>query len=94
VFPWSPAEGISAPFSPLDLADPSSPQRIAVEIEPRRIHVDLLVNKAGFSPGGEFLSHGPKEGTSFEEAVWATRMGAERSVRIAAMETANVGLDH
>ena len=44
----------------IDLADPSSPQRIAEEIERRRIHVDLLVNNAGFSLSGESLSHDPR----------------------------------
>ena len=41
VIPWLPAERISAPFSALDLTDPSSPQRITEEIERRRIHADL-----------------------------------------------------
>jgi hypothetical protein len=44
MIPWSPAERISSPFPALDLADPSGPQRIAEEIEPHRIHVELLVN--------------------------------------------------
>jgi short-subunit dehydrogenase len=45
----------------LDLADPSSPQRITEEIERRRIHVDLFVNNARFSLSGEFLSHDPRQ---------------------------------
>jgi short-subunit dehydrogenase len=45
----------------IDLADPSSPQRIAEEIEHRGIQVDLLVNNAGFGLSGEFLSHDPKQ---------------------------------
>jgi uncharacterized protein len=44
----------------MDLADPSSPQRIAEEIERRGIQVDLLVNNAGFGLSGEFLSHDPR----------------------------------
>lgn len=44
-----------------DLADPSSPQSIAEEIERRGIQVDLLVNNAGFGLSGEFLSHDPKQ---------------------------------
>jgi hypothetical protein len=43
----------------MDLADPSSPQRIAEEIERRGIEVDLLVNNAGFGLSGEFISHDP-----------------------------------
>jgi uncharacterized protein len=45
----------------IDLADPSSPQRIAEEIERRGIQVDLLVNNAGFGLSGEFLSHDPDQ---------------------------------
>ncbi len=44
-----------------DLADPSSPQTIAEELERRGIQVDLLVNNAGFGLSGEFLSHDPKQ---------------------------------
>jgi uncharacterized protein len=45
----------------IDLAVPSSPQRIAEEIERRAIQVDLLVNNAGFGLSSEFLSHDPKQ---------------------------------
>ncbi len=45
----------------IDLADPSSPQTIAEELERRGIQVDLLVNNAGFGLSGEFLSHDPKQ---------------------------------
>jgi uncharacterized protein len=45
----------------IDLADPSSPQRIAEEIERRGIQVDLLVNHAGFGLSGEFLTHDPRQ---------------------------------
>ena len=45
----------------MDLADPSSPQRIAEEIERRGIEVDLLVNNAGFGLSGEFISHDPRQ---------------------------------
>jgi uncharacterized protein len=45
----------------MDLADPSSPQRIAEEMERRGIQVDLLVNNAGFGLSGEFLSHDPRQ---------------------------------
>src|SRR5258707_6683095 len=45
----------------VDLADPSSPQRIVEEIERRGIQVDLLVNNAGFGLSGEFLSHDPRQ---------------------------------
>ena len=45
----------------IDLADPSSPQRIAEEIERRGIQVDLLVNNAGFGLSGDFLSHDPRQ---------------------------------
>jgi len=43
------------------LADPSSPQTIAEELERRGIQVDLLVKNAGFGLNGEFLSHNPKQ---------------------------------
>jgi short-subunit dehydrogenase len=52
VIPRSPAERISGPFSALNLADLTSSQGVT---ERRRIHVDLFVNNAGFSRGGEFL---------------------------------------
>ena len=58
---WSSATRISAPFSALDLADPSSPQRIVEEIERRRIHVDLFVNSAEISLHGECLSYNPRQ---------------------------------
>ncbi|HTG15865.1 MAG TPA: SDR family oxidoreductase, partial [Blastocatellia bacterium] len=45
----------------IDLADPSSPQTIAQELERRGIEVDLLVNNAGFGLNGAFLSHDPKQ---------------------------------
>src|SRR5260370_30866178 len=45
----------------VDLADPSSPQTIAEELERRGIQVDLLGNNAGFGLSGEFLSHDPKQ---------------------------------
>ena len=45
----------------IDLADPSSPQTIAEELERRGIEVDLLVNNAGFGLNGAFLSHDPKQ---------------------------------
>jgi uncharacterized protein len=45
----------------IDLADPSSPQTIAEELERRGIEVDLLVNNAGFGLSGAFLSHDPKQ---------------------------------
>jgi uncharacterized protein len=45
----------------IDLADPSSPQTIAEELERRGIQVDLLVNNAGFGLSGEFLSHSLKQ---------------------------------
>jgi uncharacterized protein len=45
----------------IDLADPSSPQTIAEELERRGIRVDLLVNNAGFGLSGEFLSHDPNQ---------------------------------
>src|SRR3979490_532511 len=45
----------------MDLADPSSPQRIAEEIERRGIEVDLLVNTAGCGLSGEFISHDPRQ---------------------------------
>ena len=45
----------------IDLADPSSPQTIAEELERRGIEVDLLVNNAGFGRNGAFLSHDPKQ---------------------------------
>ena len=61
MIPWSPAERISAPFSALDLADQSGPQRIAEEIGRRRINVDPFGNKAGFSLGGEFLSYDSRQ---------------------------------
>jgi short-subunit dehydrogenase len=41
----------------IDLANPSSPHRIAEELERRSIHVDLLVNNAGFGLSGKLLSH-------------------------------------
>jgi hypothetical protein len=41
----------------IDLANPSSPHRIAEELERRGIQVDLLVNNAGFGLSGKFLSH-------------------------------------
>jgi uncharacterized protein len=44
----------------VDLADPSSPQRIAEELVRRDIQVDLLINNAGFGLSGAFLSHEPK----------------------------------
>jgi uncharacterized protein len=44
----------------VDLADPSSPQTIADELERRGIQVDLLVNNAGFGLNGAFLSHDRK----------------------------------
>ena len=76
---WSSAARISAPFSALDHADPSSPQRIAEEIDRRGIQVDLLVNNAGFGLSGEFLPMIPGR-NKLEEAVWAARMEGERSV--------------
>ena len=45
----------------IDLADPSSPQTIAEELERRGIEIDLLVNNAGFGLNGAFLSHDPKQ---------------------------------
>ena len=45
----------------IDLTDPSSPQRIAEEIERRGIQVDIFVNNAGFGLSGEFLSHDSKQ---------------------------------
>jgi short-subunit dehydrogenase len=45
----------------IDLADPSSPQTLAEELEHRGIQVDLLVNNAGFGLSGEFLSHDPNQ---------------------------------
>jgi short-subunit dehydrogenase len=42
------------------LADPSSPQTIAEELERRSIQVDLPINNAGFGLSGPFLSHDPK----------------------------------
>src|SRR5882757_9373307 len=45
----------------IDLADPSSPQTIADELERRGIQVDLLVNNAGFGLSGAFLSHDRKQ---------------------------------
>jgi short-subunit dehydrogenase len=44
----------------VDLADPSSPQAIAEELEGRGIQVDLLINNVGFGLNGPFLSHDPK----------------------------------
>ena len=61
---WSLAERISAPFSALDLADPSSPQRIAEEIERRR------------SLSGKFLSDDPRQEQAEVEGECA---GAGRS---------------
>jgi uncharacterized protein len=61
---WSLAERISAPFSALDLADPSSPQRIAEEIEGRR------------SLSGKFLSDDPRQEQAEVEGECA---GAGRS---------------
>ena len=61
MIPWTPAEKISAPFSALDHADPSSRQRVAEEIEHRRIHVDLFVNNPGFRLSVEFHSHDPRQ---------------------------------
>jgi hypothetical protein len=80
----------------IDLADQSGPQRIAEEIEPRPIHVNFLVNKAGFSLGGEFLSHDPRQEQASRKQ--SRHQDACRTLslvmRIAAMETANVGLHH
>jgi uncharacterized protein len=45
----------------IDLADPRSSQTIPEELDPRGIQVDLLVDNAGFSLSGEFLSHDPKQ---------------------------------
>src|SRR6202142_806299 len=45
----------------IDLADPSSPRKIAEELERRGIQVDLLVNNAGFGLSGKFLSHDSKQ---------------------------------
>ena len=45
----------------IDLANPSSPHRIAEELERRGIQVDLLVNNAGFGLSGKFLSHDFKQ---------------------------------
>jgi hypothetical protein len=45
----------------VDLADPTSSQTIAEELERRGIEVDLLVNNAGFGLSGAFLSHEPKQ---------------------------------
>jgi len=45
----------------IDLADPSSPRKIAEELERRGIHVNLIVNNAGIGLSGKFLSHDSKQ---------------------------------
>src|ERR671914_611187 len=39
-----------------DLADPSAPQRLVTELSMRALHVDLLVNNAGYGVPGSYRS--------------------------------------
>lgn len=48
------AHGVRAVALPADLADRTEPARIFAETEGRGLHVDLLINNAGFGTTGEF----------------------------------------
>lgn len=46
--------GVKVTVLPMDLADPDSPQRLFDAVRSEGIHVDYLINNAGFGLGGEF----------------------------------------
>ena len=48
--------GVAARIIAEDLADPIAPVRIVEELKARRIHVDFLVNCAGFGTNGPFAA--------------------------------------
>ncbi len=48
------SEGILAEFVALDLALPGAGLELARQLHERRLHIDLLVNNAGFGERGEF----------------------------------------
>lgn len=47
--------GISATVIPADLSDPEAPQTLFDTLQSQAVHVDYLVNNAGFGLGGEFV---------------------------------------
>ena len=47
--------GVNVHTMTFDLADPDSPQKLFDAINAERIHIDYLVNNAGFGLGGEFI---------------------------------------
>lgn len=49
------AHGIEAHVMPADLADPTAPATLFEAVKSRGLHVDVLVNNAGFGSAGEFL---------------------------------------
>jgi short-subunit dehydrogenase len=48
------AHGVEAVSIPLDLSEPSAPQRLMVQLRERQVEISLLVNNAGFGAQGEF----------------------------------------
>jgi len=46
--------GVTATTLPFDLADPESPRKLFDAVNGDGVHVDFLVNNAGFGLGGEF----------------------------------------
>lgn len=47
--------GVTATTLPFDLADPESPRKLFDAVNGDGVHVDFLVNNAGFGLGGEFV---------------------------------------
>jgi short-subunit dehydrogenase len=48
--------GVAAHVVPIDLADPAAPARLVEVIESRGLHVDVLVNNAGYGVPGSYAS--------------------------------------
>lgn len=52
-----PAQAIEVECIALDLAESGSPEQLMRELAQRGLHIDMLVNNAGFGLPGEYLSH-------------------------------------
>ena len=51
------AFNINVTVLPADLEKPETPSKLAAEIKKRKIHIDYLVNNAGYSLTGRFTKH-------------------------------------
>src|SRR5262249_18848907 len=57
---------------PADLSDPSAPATLVAKVEEQNIEVDVLINNAGYTMDGHFLSYEWEEHRAYQQVMCLT----------------------